>query len=130
MRFLMLMMPKGYGNAEPGAQPDPAKVAAMSAYNQSLADAGVLLALDGLHPPVEGARVSFSTGTPRVTHGPFPGVEEVVGGYWIIKTGSKAEAIDWALRCPASDNETIEVRRIFDFEDYSPEVQQAASSPA
>ena len=73
MRFMMLMIPKGYEKAAPGAMPDPEAVAAMMKYNESLQKAGVLLALDGLHPPSEGARVSFSGGKPKVTDGPFRG---------------------------------------------------------
>ena len=126
MQFLMLMIPDGYGEAKPNFQPDPKKVAAMAEYNQALTKAGVLLALNGLHPPSEGARVSFAGGKAKVTDGPFPEVKEVVGGYWIIQVNSQAEAIEWASRCPGSDNETIEVRRIFEMEDYSPEVREAA----
>jgi hypothetical protein len=75
-------------------------VAAMMKYNQCLQKAGVLLALDGLHPPSMGARVSFSGGKPKVTHGPFTETQEVLGGYWMIQVGSKEEAIEWASRCP------------------------------
>jgi hypothetical protein len=114
MRFMMLMIPKGYENAKPGAVPDAKAIAAMMKYNESLQKAGVLLALDGLHPPSEGARVSFSGGKPTVTDGPFAEVREVIGGYWMIEVKSKAEAIEWASRCPASDNEMIEVRQVFE----------------
>ena len=126
MRFLMLMIPEGYGTAKPGTQPDPERVAAMSKYNETLKQAGVLLSLDGLHPPSAGARVSFAGGKPKVTDGPFAEAKEVVGGYWIIQVQSKQEAVEWACRCPASGNETIEVRQIFDMEDYSPDVRKAA----
>ena len=114
MRFMMLMIPKGYENAKPGAVPDAKAIAAMMKYNESLQKAGVLLALDGLHPPSEGARVSFAGGKPTVTDGPFVEVKEVIGGYWMIEVKSKAEAIEWASRCPASDNEMIEVRQVFE----------------
>src|SRR6187401_1581073 len=108
MRFMMLMIPKGYEKAKPGAMPDAKAVAAMMKYNESLQKAGVLLALDGLHPPSMGARVSFPGGKPTVTNGPFPGATDVIGGYWMIQVNSKEEAIDWASRCPASGNEVIE----------------------
>ena len=85
MRFMMLMIPKGYEKAEPGTMPDAEGVAAMMKYNESLQKAGVLLALDGLHPPSMGARVSFSGGKPKVTDGPFTEAKEVVGGYWMIQ---------------------------------------------
>ena len=125
MRFMMLMIPKGYETAAPGTMPDDMKALdAMMAYNRSLADAGVLRAGDGLHPPSMGARVSFRAGKPIVTDGPFAETKEVIGGYWIIDVASRAEAIEWAKRCPGSDNETIEVRQIQDVSDW-PENMQA-----
>ena len=126
MRFMMLMIPKGYENAAPGTTPDAKAVEAMIKYNESLQKAGVLLALDGLHPPSLGARVSFSTGKPKVTEGPFVEAKEVVGGYWMIQVKSKQEAVEWASRCPASDHEIIEVRQVFEMSDFPPDVQKAA----
>ena len=81
MRFMMLMIPKGCEQAPPGTMPDPNSVAAMMKYNESLRKAGVLVTLDGLHPPSMGARVSFSGGKPKVTEGPFAETE-VTGGYY------------------------------------------------
>jgi len=127
MRFMMLMIPKGYETAKPGAMPDTQAVAAMMKYNESLQKAGVLLALDGLHPRSMGARVSFSRGKPEVTDGPFTEAKEVVGGYWMIQVKSKEEAVEWASRCPASDNEVIEVRQVQEFSDFSAEVKKAAA---
>jgi hypothetical protein len=106
--------------------PDPKHVAAMMKYNEALKDAGVLVALDGLHPPAMGARVAFSGGKPKVSEAPFPGVTEALGGYWMINVKSKAEAIAWASRCPAGDNEVIEVRQVQEMADFSPEVRKAA----
>ena len=125
MRFMMLMIPKGYESAKPGTMPDPKAVEAMMKYNEDLQRAGVLLALDGLHPPSMGARVSFSNGKPIVTDGPFAEAKEVVGGYWMIQVKSKEEAIEWASRCPASDNEVIEVRQVFEMTDFPPETVPA-----
>jgi hypothetical protein len=125
MRFMMLMIPKGYEKAEPGAMPDAKLVAAMTKYNEALTKAGVLLALDGLHPPSTGTRVSFRGGKPKVTDGPFTEAKEVLGGYWMIQVKSKEEAVEWAKRCPASDGDVIEVRRVQEFEDFAPEVQKA-----
>jgi hypothetical protein len=127
MRFMMLMIPKGYEQAKPNAMPDPKAVAAMMKYNESLQKAGVLLALDGLHPPSAGARVSFAGGRATVTDGPFPEAKEVVGGYWLIQAKSKEEAIEWAKRCPVSDNGVIEVRQVHDFAEFPAEVQEAAA---
>ncbi len=126
MRFMMLMIPKGYETAEPGTMPEAEAVAAMMKYNESLQKAGVLLALDGLHPPSMGARVSFSGGKPKVTDGPFAEAKEVLGGYWMIQVKSREEAIEWASRCPASDNEVIEVRQVQELADFPPDVQKAA----
>jgi len=123
MRFMMLMLPKGYENAAPGAMPDAKAVAAMMKYNESLQKAGVLLALDCLHPPSMGARVTFSGGKPRVIDGPFPEAKEVLGGYWMIQVKSKEEAIEWAKRCPGSDNEVIEIRRVQEFADFPADVK-------
>ena len=127
MRFMMLMIPKGYEQATPGTVPDAKVVAAMMKYNQSLQEAGVLLALDGLHPPSMGARVSFAGGKPVVTDGPFPEAKEVVGGYWMIQAKSREEAIEWAKRCPGSDDATIEIRQVQEFSDFPADVQDAAA---
>ena len=126
MRFMMLMIPKGYESAAPGTMPDTKRVEAMMKYNESLQKAGVLLALDGLHPPSMGARVSFAGGKPKVTDGPFAEAKEVLGGYWMIQVRSRDEAIAWASRCPASGNEVIEIRQVQEFEDFPPDVQKAA----
>jgi len=127
MRFMMLMIPKGYEQAAPGAMPDAQRVAAMMKYNEALQKAGVLLSLDGLHPPSMGARVSFSRGEPVVTDGPFAEAKEVLCGYWMIDVGSHEEAIAWAKRCPASDNEVIEVRQVQEMADFPEDVQKAAA---
>lgn len=127
MRFMMLMIPKGYEKAAPGTMPDAAAVAAMMKYNESLQAAGVLRGLDGLHPPSMGARVSFSGGKPKVTDGPFIETKEVLGGYWMIEVASKEEAVRWAMRCPGSDNEVIEIRQVQEMADFPPDVQAAAA---
>jgi ketosteroid isomerase-like protein len=121
---MMLMIPKGYESAGPGTMPDAKAVEAMMKYNESLQQAGVLITLDGLHPPSMGARVTFNGGNPKVTEGVFPDVKEVLGGYWMIQVKSKEEAIEWASRCPASNNETIEIRQVQEFADFPEDVQQ------
>jgi hypothetical protein len=123
MRFMMLMLPKGYENAAPGTLPDLKAIATMRKYNEDLGKAGVLLALDGVHPPSMGARVTFSGGKAQVTDGPFAEAKEVFGGFWILQVKSREEAIEWAMRCPASDNETIEIRQVIEFTDFPAEVQ-------
>jgi hypothetical protein len=104
--------------------PDPEHVAAMTRYNEQLTKAGVLLSLDGLHPPSKGTRVSFSKGRATTAEGPFSGA--VVGGYWTIQVNSKQEAVDWAKKCPAADGDMIEVRQVAEMSDFPPEVQKAA----
>lgn len=126
MRFMMLMIPAGYESAPPGTMPeDAAPIAAMMRYNESLQKAGVLLALDGLHPPSMGARVSFEGGKARVRDGPFAEAKEVLGGYWLIDVKSRDEAIAWASRCPASDDEVIEVRQVQEVEEFPQSVRDA-----
>jgi len=119
MRFMMIMIPKGYESAKPGTLLDPKAVAAMMKYNEDLVKAGVMLGGEGLHPPSMGARVSFPGGKAKVTDGPFAEAKEVIGGYWMIQAGSLAEAIEWAKRCPGSENETIEIRRVQEVEDFT-----------
>ena len=94
MRFMMLMIPQGYETAPPDVQLDPERMAAMMRYNEALKDAGILITLDGLHPPSMGARVSFATGKPVVTDGPFTESKEVLGGYWMLDVASRQEAMD------------------------------------
>lgn len=125
MRFMMLMIPKGDESAA-GTVPDAKAVAAMMKFNESLQKAGVLLALDGLHPPAMGARVRFAGGRPKVTDGPFAEAREVLGGYWMIQVKSKEEAIAWASRCPASEHEIIEIRQVQERADFPADVQAVA----
>jgi hypothetical protein len=126
MRFMMLMIPGGYATASPDAVPSAEAVAAMMKYNEELKKAGVLLALDGLHPPSSGARVSFKGEKPSVTDGPFAEVKEVLGGYWMIDVRSRAEAIEWARRCPAASDDVIEIRQVFEISEFPEDVQKAA----
>ena len=127
MRFMMLVIPKGYENAAPDRMPDAKQVEQMMKYNESLANAGVLLSLDGLEPPSAGARVSFAGGKPKVTDGPFAEAKECVGGYWMIQVKSRDEAIEWAKRAPMAENEIIEIRRVHEMSDFPPDVQAAAA---
>jgi len=123
MRFMMVIFPKGYETAAPGAMPDAKAIATMMKFNESLQKAGVLLAVDGLHPPSTGARVSFAGGKPKVTDGPFAEAKEVLGGYWMIDVKSRDEAVAWASRCPCSDSEFIEIRQVHEMSDFPPSVR-------
>lgn len=138
MRFMTFMIPPEY---QPDASPKqkatanfapPAEaVAAMMKYNEELAKAGVLISLDGLHPMLKGARVTYRGGKTTVTDGPFVEAKEVVGGYWMIDVNSKSEAIEWAKRCPAVRAESgavIEVRQVFETSEFPEDVQKVAES--
>jgi hypothetical protein len=124
MRFMMFMYPeieeKDWGPKEG----DVEEVEAMTRYNEELRKAGMLLSLDGLQPPSEGGVVKMTDGKATITDGPFAEAKEVVGGYWLIQARSKEEALEWASRCPA-ENCRIEVRRVFEMEDFPQEVQDA-----
>jgi hypothetical protein len=126
MRFMMLMIPEGYEKAQPGKMPDAEAVAAMMKYNEELRESGVLLSLDGLHPPSDGARVTFAAGKASVRPGPFPETREALGGYWMINVKSQDEAIAWALRIPVRHDAVVEVRQVFEMAEFPKDVQQAA----
>ncbi len=123
MRYMLLMIPGSYENAGPELDLPVDRVELMMAFNQALSDAGVLRACEGLHPPATGKRVSFRGGKPLVTDGPFAESKEALGGFWIIEVGSLEEATAWAARCPGDESEVIEIRRIQEMEDFTPEVQ-------
>jgi hypothetical protein len=110
----------------PTAVPSAEDAARMQKYNEELTKAGVLLALDGLHPPAEGARVTFQGGRAHAVDGPFTEVKELIGGYWLIQVSSREEAIEWAKRCPMDDDGVIEVRRVFEMADFPQDVQDVA----
>lgn len=118
MRFMVFVIPgdKGY---EAGAMPDEGLISEMMKFNEALADAGIMLGGDGLHPTAKGSRVTFSGGNPTVTDGPFAETREVIGGYWIWQVNSKQEALDWATRCPLLDGDTLELRQIFEPSDFN-----------
>ena len=126
MRFMMMVIPEGYGSAAPDVAPSAEAVTKMMEYNKSLQTAGVLLALDGLFPPSTGARISYRDGKAMVTDGPFAESKEVIGGYWIIQVRSREEAIEWAKRAPMSNHEVVEVRQIHEMSDFPEDVQKAA----
>lgn len=125
MRFMMLVIPKAYENANADFVPPADLVEKMTRYNKSLGDAGVLLSLDGLAPPAAGARVRFGGGKPTVIDGPFSESKELVGGFWMIQVRSQEEAIEWAKRAPMLDGDMIEVRRVQEASDFPADVQKA-----
>ncbi len=126
MRFMMLVIPKAYATATKDFVPPVDLVAKMTKYNDSLAKAGVLLSLDGLHPPAAAARVRFSEGKSQVIDGPFAESKELIGGYWIIQVKSRDEAVEWAKRAPMLPGDVIEIRQVQEISEFPPDVQRAA----
>ncbi len=131
---MMLMIPAVYQGAQgkkAGADftPPADAVERMMKYNEELAKAGALISLDGLHPPASGARVSFVRGKPHVTDGPSIETKNILGGYWVINVKSKEEALQWAKRVPAAEGDVIEIRQVFEMEEFPPDVQKVAENP-
>jgi hypothetical protein len=121
MRFMVIVKASAESEKE-GALPDPQLLAEMGKFNEELSKAGILLALDGLHPSSKGARVKFSGKSRTVVDGPFTETKELVGGFWLWQVKSLEEAIEWVKRCPnphAGDCE-IEIRQVFEMEDFAP----------
>ena len=121
MRFMVIGKATAESEKE-GALPDPQLMAEMGKYNEELMKAGVLLALDGLHPSSKGARVKFSGKSRTVVDGPFTEAKELVAGFSILQVKSLEEAIEWVKRgpnCSAGDYE-VEIRQVFEMEDFAP----------
>jgi hypothetical protein len=124
MRFMMIMFPPKSAETQ-GVPNDPKAFEEMGRYNEELAKAGVLLALDGLQPTAKGARVSVKNGKKQIVDGPFTEAKEIVGGYWMIQVSSREEALEWASRIPLHDDGSfVEVRQVFEISDFGPEVQK------
>jgi hypothetical protein len=119
MRFMILM--PADRNSEAGVLPSEKLLTDMTQYNEQLVKAGVMLAGEGLQPTSKGARVSFQGKKRTVTDGPFSESKELIAGFWIWQVKSKEEAIEWVKRCPV-DNVTLEVRQIFEAEDFGAEL--------
>ena len=114
MRYMLLV--KGNQDYEAGILPDAAHLAEMVKFNEELVKAGVLLAVDALHPTSKGTRIKFSAGKRTVTDGPFAETKELVAGYWMWTVKSKEEAIEWLKRAPFDDAE-VELRPVMEAED-------------
>ena len=120
MRFMVIV--KASGNCEAGIMPDEQFLAEMRKYNEALANAGILLAVDRLHPTSKGARVRFSGVQRTVIDGPFAETKELIGGFWMWQVKTKEEAIEWVKRCPnPPDGEVeIEIREVLESDDFGP----------
>jgi len=133
---MMFMIPRIYQPDTPpgerageGFAPSAEAIVRMMKFNEELAKAGAPIALDGLQADSKGARVAFAGGKPKATDGPFAETKEVIGGYWMIEVKSKEEAVGWAMHCPASDGDVIEVRQVFEMSDFPSDVREAADNP-
>jgi hypothetical protein len=120
MRFIVIV--KASKESEAGQMPSTELLTAMGKYNEELVKAGVMLAGEGLAPSSKGARIKFDGATRTVTDGPFAETKELVGGYWVWKVKSKQEAVDWLKRAPFNGGEEVELRQIFEMEDFGQEM--------
>ena len=126
MRFMVIV--KADKNSEAGLMPDAKILAAMTDYNEQLVKAGVMLAGEGLHPSSKGARVKFSGKDRTVTDGPFAETKELIAGFWLWQVKSKEEAIEWLKRAPFDGGTEVELRQVFESEEFgdefSPELRE------
>lgn len=120
MRFMVIMYPSVA--AEAGVMPDAKILAEMGKFNEELASKGMMLGGEGLQPTSKGARIRFSGGSASVTDGPFTESKEILGGYWMIKAPSKEAVVEQFKTCPARDGEFVEIRQVFEPEDFGAEL--------
>jgi hypothetical protein len=116
MRFMVIV--KASKDTEAGVMPSTELLTAMGKFNEEMVKAGVMLAGEGLHPTAKGARIKYSGKQPGVSHGPFPVTNDLVAGFWLIQTKSQDEAIEWMKRAPFDGGSEIEIRQVFDAEDF------------
>ena len=126
-----MMLVRSTAESEAGVVPEEGVFAAMARYNEDLAKAGVLLAVEGLHPSSKGARVKFSGGKRTVVDGPFTETKELIAGFWLIEVKSREEALEWVKRCPApfQGEAEIELRQVFGMDDYAEQMAPEPSPP-
>jgi len=116
MRFMVIV--KGDKNTEAGVMPSTELLTAMGQFNEQLVKAGVMLGGEGLHPTSKGARIKYSGQEPSVSHGPFAVTSDLVAGFWLIQVGSLEEAVEWMKRAPFDGGAEIELRQIFEADDF------------
>jgi hypothetical protein len=126
MRFMVIV--KANKESEAGVLPSQEILTAMGKYNEELVKAGVMLAGEGLHASSKGKRVKFSGGKPTVIDGPFAETKELIAGFWLWRTKSMEEAIEWLKRSPFGGGTEIEIRQVFEAEDFAatctPEIRE------
>lgn len=120
MRFMVIV--KANADSEAGTMPDTEALTAMGRFNEELVKAGVMLAGEGLHPSSKGVRVKFTGNDREITEGPFPETDQLVAGFWLWNVASKQEAVDWLKRAPFDDGTEIELRQVFETEDFGAEL--------
>lgn len=120
MRFMVLV--KANRESEAGVMPSEELLTEMGKFNEALVNAGVMLAGEGLHPSSKGVRVKFSGDKRIVTDGPFAETKELLAGFWLWQVASKEEAIEWVKRCPMQEGDEIEIRQVFEAEDFGAEL--------
>lgn len=120
MRFMIIV--KANADSEAGKMPSTELLEAMGRYNEQLVNAGVLLAGEGLHPSSRGVRVRFQGKDRSVIDGPFSETKELIAGFWLIQVKSRDEAIEWVKRAPMQDGDEIEIRQVFEAEDFGAEL--------
>jgi hypothetical protein len=132
MRFMVIV--KASKDSEAGVMPSTELLTAMGKFNEEMVKAGVMLAGEGLHPTSKGARIKYSGKQPGVSHGPFPVTNDLVAGFWLIQTKSQDEAIQWMKRAPFDGGSEIEIRQVFDAEDFgealTPRIARAGAATA
>jgi len=116
MRFMVIV--KANKETEAGVMPSTEMLTAMGKFNEEMVKAGVMLAGEGLHPTSNGARIKYSGKAPSVSHGPFAVTSDLIAGFWLIQAKSRDEAIAWMKRAPFDGGSEIEIRQIFDTEDF------------
>ena len=126
MRFMVIV--KANKDSEAGKLPTEKELTAMGKFNEQLAKAGLLLAGEGLQPSSKGARIKFTGGKRTVIDGPFAETKELVAGFWLLQMKSKEEVIEWIKRAPFTNNEEVEIRQVFEAEDFgdalTPEIRE------
>jgi len=119
MRVMVIV--KANKDSEAGVMPSQQLLAAMGNYNEELVKAGVMLAGEGLQPSSKGKRVRFGGGKHTVIDGPFAETKELIAGYWLWQVRSMDEAVEWLKKAPFEDGEELEIRRVFEADDFGPE---------
>ena len=126
MRFMVIV--KANEDSEAGVLPSEKQLTEMGRFNEELVNAGMMLAGEGLHPSSSGVRIRFSGDKRVMVDGPFAETKELIAGFWILQAKSRGEVVDWVKRAPFDTDTEVEIRRIFEIEDFgdaaTPEVRQ------